>query len=184
MNGKNRIHTCFSCAVFKTSIGWFGLVMARGKVCRLDIGYDLPRQLKRHIRNAFGDDICFKHSNAMKMIIQKLRCYCSGQKVTLSRIPLDWSSLTPFEKKVLRAAARVPHGSVDTYGGLARKIKAPRSARAVGNALGRNPFPLLIPCHRIIKGDGSIGGFSAPRGIKLKSTLLIMERLATTGSSK
>ncbi len=102
----------------------------------------------------------------------------------MSRVPMDWSSLTPFQRKVLRAAARIPSGSVDTYGGLARKIGAPRSARAVGNALGRNPFPLLIPCHRIIKDDGSIGGFSAPRGIKLKSTLLIMERLATAGSSK
>jgi methylated-DNA-[protein]-cysteine S-methyltransferase len=88
---------------------------------------------------------------------------------------MDWSSLTPFEQKVLRAAARIPYGSVATYGGLARKIGSPRSARAVGNALGRNPFPLIIPCHRIIKGDGSIGGFSAANGIKLKRMILFLE---------
>jgi O-6-methylguanine DNA methyltransferase len=184
MNGKNRIHNLASCAVFKTSIGWCGLVMARGKVRRFSIGYALPRQLKRHIRNAFGDDICFKHSAAMKMIIQKLRLYCSGQKVSLSRVPMDGSSLTPYERKVLRAAARIPYGSVATYGGLARKIGSPRSARAVGNALAKNPFPLFVPCHRIIKGDGSIGGFSAREGIILKSKLLNMERLQSTRLTK
>jgi len=114
------------------------------------------------------------------MIIQKLRHYCSGQKVSLSRVPMDWSSLTPFERKVLRAAARIPYGSVVTYGGLARKIGSPRSARAVGNALAKNPFPLFVPCHRIIKGDGSIGGFSARKGIILKKRLLNMERLQST----
>lgn len=175
MNGKNRIHTFSSCAVFKTRIGWCSLVMAGGKVRRFYIGYASPLQLKRHIRNAFGDDICFKHSDAMKMIIQKLRSYCSGTKVSLGRVPMDWSSLTPFEQKVLRAAARIPYGSVDTYGGLARKIGLPRSARAVGNALGRNPFPLFIPCHRIIKGDGSIGGFSGIAGVPLKKRLLRLE---------
>jgi O-6-methylguanine DNA methyltransferase len=180
MNGKNRIHNLVSCAVFKTSIGWCGLVMERGKVRRFSIGYASPRQLKRHIRNDLGDDICFKHSAAMKMIIQKLRHYCSGQKVSLSRVPMDWSSLTPFERKVLRAAARIPYGSVVTYGGLARKIGSPRSARAVGNALAKNPFPLFVPCHRIIKGDGSIGGFSARKGIILKKRLLNMERLQST----
>jgi O-6-methylguanine DNA methyltransferase len=178
MNGKNRIHNLVSCAVFKTSIGWCGLVMARGKVRRFSIGYALPRQLKRHIRNALGDDICFKHSAAMKMIIQKLRLYCSGQKVSLSRVPMDWSSLTPFERKVLRAAARIPYGSVATYGGLARKIGSPRSARAVGNALAKNPFPLFVPCHRIIKGDGSIGGFSGIAGVPLKKRLLRLEGIS------
>jgi len=178
MNGNDRIDDLLSCAVFKTAFGWCGLVMARGKVRSFYIGYASPRQLKRHIRNAFGNDICFKHSAAMKMIIQKLRSYCSGKKVSLSRVPMDWSSLTPFQQKVLRAAARIPYGSVDTYGGLARKIGSPRSARAVGNALGRNPFPLFIPCHRIIKGDGRIGGFSGIAGVPLKKKLLRLEGIS------
>jgi O-6-methylguanine DNA methyltransferase len=175
MNGNDRIDDLLSCAVFNTAMGWCGLIMAQGKVRRLFIGFAAAHQLKRHIRNAIGDDVCFKHSAAMKMIMQKLRRYCSGKKVSLSRVPLDWRSLTPFQQKVLRAAARIPYGSVDTYGGLARKIGSPRSARAVGNALAHNPFPLLIPCHRIIKGDGSIGGFSAANGIKLKRRILFIE---------
>ena len=177
MNSKAAIHDKLSCAVFKTAIGWCGLVMAQRKVRRLFIGYDRPPQLKQHIRDAFGDDIGLNHSVAMRIIIQKFKRCCSGGKVSLSDVPMDWSSLTEFQQKVLRAAAQIPYGSVDTYGGLARKIGSPRSARAVGNALAQNPFPLLIPCHRIIKGDGSIGGFSAGDGISLKNKLLNMEML-------
>jgi methylated-DNA-[protein]-cysteine S-methyltransferase len=184
MNGSDRINDFLSCAVFNTAIGWCGLVMAQGKVLRLLIGYAAPRQLTRHIRNAFGDCCHLKRSAGMRTIIQKLKRFCYGEKISLSGVPLDWSSLTPFQQKVLRAAARIPYGSVDTYGGLARKIGSPRSARAVGNALGRNPFPLLIPCHRVIKGDGSIGGFSARKGINLKSRLLHMEKLQRTRSTK
>jgi len=88
---------------------------------------------------------------------------------------VDWSSLTAFQKKVLMAAVHIPYGSVDTYGTLARKIGSPRSARAVGNALAHNPFPLLIPCHRIIRGDGRMGGFSAGDGISIKNKLLSIE---------
>ncbi len=177
MNGKGRTHTMPSCAVFKTAIGWCGLVMEQRKVRRLYIGYAAPRQLKQHIRNDCGDDIRLRHSAAMRMIIQKLRSYCSGKKVSLRRVPMDWSSLTPFQQKVLRAAAQIPCGSVETYGGIAHRIGSPHSARAVGNALGSNPFPLLIPCHRIIRGDGNIGGFSARAGVHLKERLLRLEQL-------
>jgi methylated-DNA-[protein]-cysteine S-methyltransferase len=179
MSGKNRVYNSVSCAVFKTSIGWCGLVMAQGKVRRLYIGYAAPRELKQHIRNAFGDYRQFNRPAGMRTIIQKLKRYCSGKRVSLSGVPMDWSSLTAFQQKVLRAAAGIPPGSVDTYAGLARKIGYPRGARAVGNALGSNPFPLLIPCHRIIRTDGSIGGFSARAGVSLKKSLLRSEREKT-----
>jgi methylated-DNA-[protein]-cysteine S-methyltransferase len=165
-----------TCAVFKTAIGWCGVVMAQGTVRMLFTGYDGARRLTQHIRNALGNEMRLDRTDGMKTIIQKLRRFCSGEKVSLSDVPMDWSSLTPFQQKVLRAAAQIPYGSVDTYGGIARKIGSPRSARAVGNALGKNPFPLLVPCHRVIKGDGSIGGYSAPGGAKLKKRLLHAER--------
>ncbi len=175
MNAKDRIHDLRSCAVFKTAIGWCGLVMAREKVRGFFIGYSSPHQLRQHIRDAFTEDMRLKRSADMQLIISTLKRYCSEKKVSLSGVPLDWSPLTPFQQKVLRAAARIPYGRVDTYGGLARKIGSPRGARAVGNALGRNPFPLLIPCHRVIKGDGGIGGFSGVAGVPLKKKLLGLE---------
>lgn len=79
---------------------------------------------------------------------------------------------TPFEKKVWRATAKIPYGETRTYQEIARMIKNPKSARAVGNALGKNPIPILIPCHRVV-GSNSLGGFSY--GIQMKKKLLALE---------
>jgi len=165
-----------SFTVFKTAIGWCGMVMKGRNVKRLFIGYSRQHQIKRHIKEAFRDAMDVYPSRGMRAIIKRLGRYCSGENVALGGVPVDWSSLTAFQQKALRAAAQIPYGSVVTYSGLPRKIDTPKRARAVGNALAQNPFPLLIPCHRVIKGDGSIGGFSAAGGTGLKIRLLKMER--------
>ncbi len=78
-----------------------------------------------------------------------------------------------FQKKVLRAEHAIPRGRVSTYGGIAAHIGAPWSARAVGRALATNPFPIVVPCHRAIRGDGRLGGFQG--GVKMKRALLELE---------
>jgi methylated-DNA-[protein]-cysteine S-methyltransferase len=90
--------------------------------------------------------------------------------------PLAWVDLDrcgPFQRAVLRAEHSIPRGRVRSYGGLARAIGCPTAARAVGRALATNPFPILIPCHRTIRKNGSLGGFGG--GIPLKRALLEME---------
>ena len=84
-------------------------------------------------------------------------------------------NLTTFEKKVYKALLFIPEGEVKSYEWLAKKIGNPKAARAVGNALNKNPFPGIIPCHRIIRKDGSIGGFA--KGTALKKKLLAREGL-------
>ncbi|OIO38347.1 MAG: hypothetical protein AUJ75_03020 [Candidatus Omnitrophica bacterium CG1_02_49_10] len=79
-------------------------------------------------------------------------------------------TLTPFEKRVYRAVSKIPAGEARTYKWVALKAGRPRSYRAVGNALNKNPFPGIVPCHRVIRSDGSIGGFA--RGTKAKRALL------------
>jgi len=175
MNVKGTGGAAPSFTVFKTAIGWCGMVMKGRNVQRLWIGYSRRHQIKRHIKEAFRDAMEVYPSRGMRAIIKRIERYCSGANVALGSVPVDWSSLTAFQQKVLRAASQIPYGSVDTYGGLARKIDSPKSARAVGNALAQNPFPLLIPCHRVIKGDGRIGGFSAGDGISIKNKLLSIE---------
>lgn len=86
---------------------------------------------------------------------------------------LDQSCCYAFQKKVLAETAAVRRGKVITYGGLAKKIAVPNAARAVGTALGRNPFPLVIPCHRVVRSDGALGGFGG--GLPMKRKLLEME---------
>ena len=100
--------------------------------------------------------------------------YFLGRKVRFTA-PLDLTLLTPFARKVLTALARLPYGRTITYGQLAKRIRAPNAARAVGSVLARNPLPLIIPCHRVLTRTGALGGFSAPAGPPLKHRLLLME---------
>lgn len=87
---------------------------------------------------------------------------------------------TEFQKKVWTAISKIPKGKVLTYKELAKKIGRPLAVRAVGNAVGANPLPITIPCHRVIKTDGSLGGYSAKGGIKTKLKLLKSEGVVLT----
>ena len=81
----------------------------------------------------------------------------------------------PFYQAVWKACAEIPKGQVRTYGWIARRIGKPRAARAVGQALGKNPFAPMVPCHRVVGADGRLTGFSAPGGVAAKRRLLLKE---------
>jgi methylated-DNA-[protein]-cysteine S-methyltransferase len=104
----------------------------------------------------------------------QLREYFSGIRDHFE-LALDLRSLTPFQRAVLVAIQQVPPGGTISYGGLARHIGKPGSARAVGQALGSNPIPIIIPCHRALAADGSLGGYSGRGGVRAKRTLLELE---------
>lgn len=109
----------------------------------------------------------------MERITRDLERYCAGD---LGRFdwPLDWSQGTPFQRQVWKTLQEIPPGETRSYQWLARQIRRPRSARAVGQANGANPFSLVVPCHRIIRADGSIGGYSS--GLTIKKKLLELEK--------
>jgi methylated-DNA-[protein]-cysteine S-methyltransferase len=88
-------------------------------------------------------------------------------------LDLDWSLVGPFARRVLRRTARIPYGSVASYGDVAAGIGTPRAARAVGNALGSNPIPVVVPCHRVVRTGGAIGGYGG--GLPRKRFLLDLE---------
>ncbi len=99
--------------------------------------------------------------------------FLQGDPVVFSLELLDLKVCTPFQRRVLPAEFQVPRGRVTTYGRLAERLGVPGAARAVGNALARNPFPLIIPCHRCIRESGHLGGFRG--GLAMKRALLEME---------
>lgn len=105
--------------------------------------------------------------------LKTIRAYLRGESVSLDDIPLDLAAGTEFQRKVWLAAREVPPGVCWTYGQLAAAVGRPKGARAVGQALGANPVPILVPCHRFIAADGSLGGFSA--GLPWKRELLRIE---------
>jgi methylated-DNA-[protein]-cysteine S-methyltransferase len=89
-------------------------------------------------------------------------------------LPIDWSLVGDFGRRVLGQTARIPYGAVATYGDIAREIGSPRAARATGNALGSNPMPIVVPCHRVVASGGKMGGYTG--GIERKQLLLTLER--------
>jgi methylated-DNA-[protein]-cysteine S-methyltransferase len=105
---------------------------------------------------------------------QQVGEYLRGERKAF-QLPVDLSSMTPFQQTVLNEVTNVPRGEVVTYGDLARRIGKPRAARAVGQALGSNPVPIVVPCHRVIASDGSLGGYSGRRGVETKEALLTLE---------
>jgi methylated-DNA-[protein]-cysteine S-methyltransferase len=102
----------------------------------------------------------------------ELRAYFSGRAVTF-KTPLDPLEGTDFQRRVWAALARIPRGECRSYAWVGRRIGKDRAARAIGGAVGANPIPILIPCHRVIASDGSIGGYSG--GLSLKRRLLSIE---------
>lgn len=111
---------------------------------------------------------------ALANYARQLSEYFTGKRKAFD-LPVDLSSLTPFQRSVLQVAISIPAGSVWTYGQVAQHIGRPKASRAVGQALGSNPIPIVIPCHRVIASDGSLTGYSAGAGIASKKWLLQME---------
>src|SRR5262245_15506721 len=93
--------------------------------------------------------------------------YLAGRRTAFD-MPVDLSSMTSFQQQVLLAACQIPRGQVRTYSDLARQIGRPKAARAVGQALGSNPVPIVVPCHRVLAADGSLRGYSGGGGIATK----------------
>jgi O-6-methylguanine DNA methyltransferase len=117
----------------------------------------LPLKIKSILRNA---------GSALKK-------YFGNHKSGVPAIQINWARFNTFERKVFRSLQKIPSGKKISYSGLAEKIGHPGAARAVGNALNRNPISILIPCHRVIRKDGSLGGYGG--GIEMKKKLLKLE---------
>jgi len=106
-------------------------------------------------------------------VVQDLLCYFPGEHVTVE-CPVRMDDHTPFQRRVWTAVREIPYGETRTYGGISRTLGIPGAARAVGSALGKNPWPIVIPCHRVVGSKGALTGFAYGTG--WKSALLELER--------
>ena len=138
----------------------------------------LPHPSAQEIRQLFGDSINYANRSPrlFKDLMERLRIYFKGHKVSFPD-ELDLSGATAFQRKVWETTRLIPYGETRSYAWVAEQIKQPRAVRAVGQALGRNPLPIIVPCHRVLASNGRPGGYSG--GIEMKRRLLYLEGSAS-----
>lgn len=151
-------------ATFASPLGHVIIAVGPKGVSRISWGHvKRPKVRRPSVRSA-----------ALEKAVKELREYFLGKRKRFT-VKIDMSRGTPFQQKVWRELQRIPFGKVVSYGDIARRIGKPRSARAVGQAVGSNPFGIVVPCHRVIASDGSIGGWSGGGGMAGKRALLKLE---------
>lgn len=127
------------------------------------------------IRNRFliENPDAFESVKSFLNLAKQLDAYMKGERIDFSRIHVDISVFPDFTQRVLKEVRKIPYGEVTTYGFISKRLGYRNAARAVGQALKVNPIPIIIPCHRVIREDGSIGGYAL--GINIKQRLLSIE---------
>lgn len=165
---REQIHT------FDTTLGWMAL-LGNGVVLRgLAFGHDLAENAATAVdRFSIGET---KRAAWQPELAVRLARLAAGETQDFSDVRLDVDDLSPFSRRVLKACRAIPWGRTATYGELAQRCGSPNAARAVGNIMARNRFPLIVPCHRVLPISGGLGGFSSPHGTSMKERLLALEQ--------
>jgi methylated-DNA-[protein]-cysteine S-methyltransferase len=159
--------------IFSTAWGYFGLAADNKGFVRTCLPCESRKTAEKRL--LAGLDNPQFNKNLLKPLQKQITAYFEGKPARFDA-PLVLDSLPPFARKVLAACEKIPAGKTVSYSQLAGMIGKPRASRAVGNALARNPIPLIIPCHRVIHSDGSLGNFSAFGGTSTKKKLLALEK--------
>lgn len=149
--------------IFATALGWMALSWSERGLTALRWVEEPPEGLE--------DPKPLFVVEAQRALVD----FLEGRPASFEGLPLDLSALPPFQRRCLEALRTTRPGEILTYGELAVRAGSPRAARAVGQALRRNPLPILVPCHRVV-GQGWAGGFSFGRGLETKTRLLALER--------
>jgi O-6-methylguanine DNA methyltransferase len=141
-------------------------------VCFVSLSKISEAKFQSLLRKRFQKEV-IRDDKRLKNVIHELSNYFNGHRVNFKSI-LDLSIGTEFQRKVWEKVSEIPYGELRSYKWIANEIGNPNAVRAVGNAVGKNPVPPIIPCHRVIRSDGKLGGFSS--GIALKKWLLKLEK--------
>ena len=169
-------YTLFDTAIGRCGIAWrSGLVVSTALPGSDDVA--TVRHLLRRLPDATQAEADGVAANAISLVQRLL----SGEPVDLSVIPVDLDSCPAFERQIYALLRDVPTGATVTYGELAERAGSPGAARAVGMAMGRNPIPIIVPCHRVLASNGRSGGFSAPGGVTTKFRILQIEQAGRAG---
>jgi methylated-DNA-[protein]-cysteine S-methyltransferase len=163
-------------ALFDTPIGACGLAWGPSGITGLLLPSTTPQRTLATLKRRHTEAIESEPSLGMRQAMARVVALLGGGADDLADLPLDMAGVPEFHRRVYAAARRIAPGHTRTYGELAVELGEPGAARAVGQALGANPFAVIVPCHRVLAAGGRGGGFSAPGGVDTKLRLLEIER--------
>ncbi len=162
--------------IFRSPWGWMGLVESTKGIQTIVLPKRSKRAVEFDLRSQSNGSVQQGESARLEAARRQLLDYLGGKRNTFD-VPLDLSEGTSFQRQVWRTLQRVPYGKLRSYQWIAARVGGRHYARAVGNAVGANPLPIIIPCHRIVAHDASLGGFSG--GLSMKRKLLALEGTLT-----
>lgn len=169
-------------AVFDTSWGKAGLAWTQRGVCKLVLPGLGKWEIMESISAEYSMSVRRDPTDEVQNVIEQVRAYFDGEAVKF-RVRLDLGWAHGFQHSVYEALMRIPRGEKRSYTEVAKDAGSPGAQRAVGNANAKNRIPLIIPCHRVIMSDGSLGGFSGVGGTDMKQRLLDHERNELQGTN-
>jgi methylated-DNA-[protein]-cysteine S-methyltransferase len=156
--------------IVECDLGAFVLFARTDRLSGLDLYSSEHKQVQAILAGAFPDA---EESPELFPDLEALLCrYAKGEPVEFD-VPVDLTFLKPFTYRVLTEIRKIPYGKIASYGMIAKSLGYSNASRAVGQALKRNPIPIVVPCHRIVRGDGTLGGFDM--GLDMKTRLLALE---------
>ncbi len=165
-----------SFALFNTPIGTCAIAWGELGILGVSLPDSDPEATRQFISARVAGAEERQPTPEVDAVMADIRRLLEGEPVDLLDAKLDLTGVPEFHRRVYDEARRIPPGSTMTYGQIAQRLKAPGTARAIGQALGSNPFPIIVPCHRVLGANGAVGGFSAPGGVDTKLRILNIER--------
>jgi len=162
-------------ALFDTAVGSCAVVWSERGIAGVQLPEGDARTTRERVRKRFPDALESESPDNVQRAIAGMTALLGGEASDFDGVLLDLERLSVFNRKVYAVACSIPPGATLTYGEVAERLGDKLLARAVGQALGENPIPLIIPCHRVLAAGGKAGGFSAPGGTVTKLRLLTIE---------
>lgn len=162
-------------ALFPTPIGACGIAWNEHALTGVQLPEKDEPATRSRMQRRFPNTLETPPPPPVQRAIAGITALLHGEQRDLTEFALDTNGIAPFEQRVYEAARNIPPGTTITYGDLAKRIGEPHASQAVGQALGRNPFAPVVPCHRIVAADGKMHGFSATGGTTTKLRLLTIE---------
>ncbi|HWC33439.1 MAG TPA: methylated-DNA--[protein]-cysteine S-methyltransferase [Mycobacteriales bacterium] len=161
--------------VFPTPIGECGVVWNDRGVVGVQLPESTAEETRRRVERHWPDAAPAEPTPTASRAIEGIRALLSGEPDPMADVVIDLHGVSEFRCGVYEIARTVGPGDTITYGAIASRLGVPHAAREVGQALGANPVPLIVPCHRVLAAGGKLGGFSARGGVTTKSRLLAIE---------